>query len=59
MCRETMAGSLVSVQKHGGEYPFILTLCEVVVIGKRLNYGKKTMSVLAKILNYGKKQQGL
>ena len=36
-----MVGSFVSVQRHKGEQPWFMVLCEVVVIGKRLNYGKK------------------
>ena len=40
-CRDTMVGSFVSVQRHDGENPHSLVLCEVVVIGKRLDYGKK------------------
>ena len=37
-----MVGSFVSVQSHRGEDSYVMFLCEVAVIGKRLNYGKKT-----------------
>ena len=54
-CRDKMVGSFVSVQRNEGKEPWFMVLCEVVVIGKRLNYGKKTMTVIERRRKYGVK----